>query len=181
MLLLTSATLIRCSKTSDVIEVKPRLLITLKDEVGNFVSGANVRLYKNLADTGIIKISDSTGVVIFTDLDAELYYWEAKKGCLTNRISQTTVGRLLIPNVILYGYSLMSETGELIITNNSLESYAVADSTFSAIIKRDSTYTAFKRVGSYLLHSIPISDSTLIRDTLIQINCGDTFRLNLPY
>ncbi len=181
LLLLISVVLINCTKTAQVQDVKPRLLITLKDESGNSVSGATVRLYKNVLDSGIIKVTDSSGVVIYYDLDAALYYWDAQKGCKTNRISQTTIGRPLIPNVILYGYSIMSETGELIIENNSPESYAVSDSLFRTIIKSDSSYTTFKKIGSYLLHSSPLSDSTLVRDTLIHINCGDTIRISLPY
>ncbi|MEO5968078.1 MAG: hypothetical protein ABIP68_02580 [Ferruginibacter sp.] len=180
-LMVISAGLINCTKSTQIVDVKPKLLITLKDESGNVVEGAIVRLYKSVLDTGIIKESDSTGVVIFHDLEARIYFWEAQKGCKTNGVSQTTLGRALIPNVILYGYSVMSETGKLIIANNSLESYSVSDSLFRTIIKKDSTYSSFKKIGSYLLHIAPESDSTTVIDTLIQINCSDTTFLNLPF
>ncbi|MEO6232642.1 MAG: hypothetical protein ABJB11_21610 [Ferruginibacter sp.] len=180
LLVLTSLFLAYCSKPVEEI-VKPTLFITLKNDTGKSVSGATVRLYKNAADTGITKLSDSSGVVIFYDLDTILYYWEAKKDCKTNRHSQQTLNRSLIPNVILYGYSVMSENGELIITNKSQESYKVSDSLFSVTIKSDSAFATFHKAGSYLIHSVPVSDSTKGKDILIKIICNDTLRLNLPY
>jgi len=89
-----------CSK-KQVVDIKPRLFITLKDTAGNSISGATVKLYKNILDTGITKISDSTGVVFFTNLEPEIYYWLATKGCKTNLNSQTTLNRKLIDNVVL--------------------------------------------------------------------------------
>ncbi len=172
--------LTNCSKTTE-ITVKPILLITLKDATRKGVPGATVRLYKNAADSGITKLSDSTGVVIFYDLDATIYYWEAAKDCKTNRHSQNTLNRALIPGVVLYGYSLLSETGELKITNNSPGSYIISDSRFSSTIKSDSVFTTYHNVGAYMLHSVPVSDSTLIRDTLIQVSCNDTTFISLPY
>jgi len=91
--LLIGLFLVTCSKKQES-DIKPRLLITLKDTSGNAVAGASVRLYKNTTDTGITKISDSTGVVIFTDLEPTVYYWLATKGCKTNHNSQTTLKTL---------------------------------------------------------------------------------------
>lgn len=175
-----SSFLVNCSKPTEVI-LKPRLYITLKDIAGKSVSDATVRLYKNPTDSGITKLSDSSGVVVFNDLDTVLYYWEAKKGCKTNRHSQNTLKRSLIPNVILYGYSVMSETGELIITNKSQESYKVSDLLFSVVIKSDSSFATYHNVGSYLIRSVPVSDSTNIKNKSINIICNDTVRLNLPF
>ncbi|MEP6584121.1 MAG: hypothetical protein ABJA90_07630 [Ginsengibacter sp.] len=179
-LLVTISFFISCSKTTEVT-VKPMLLITLKDETRNAISDATVRLYKNAADSGITKFSDSTGVVIFNDLDATLYYWDAVKDCKTNKHSQNTLNRPLIAGVVLYGYSVLSATGDLYITNNSPGSYIISDSRFNSTIKSDSVFTTYHNVGAYLLHSVPVSDSTLIRDTTIQISCNDTTFINLPY
>lgn len=179
-LLLVISFLTNCSKTTEVT-VKPILLITLKDETRNPVSGATVRLYKNTADSGITKLSDSTGVVIFYDLEPTIYYWEAAKDCKTNRHSQNTINRALIPGVVLYGYSFLSETGELKITNNSPGAYIISDSRFSSTIKSDSSFITYHKVGTYLLHSVSVSDSTLIKDTSFQITCNDTTFINLPY
>src|SRR6187455_2598941 len=90
-----------CTKVEKQETRKPRLFITLKDDIGKSISGATVRLYKNNIDSSLIKISDSTGVVMFFDLDVATYHWIAEKGCLSNRTSQTTLNRNLIPNAIL--------------------------------------------------------------------------------
>ena len=172
--------LINCSKTQEII-LQPRLFITLKDDTGKSVAGATVRLYKNAQDTGITQISDSTGFVIFDSLEAKLYYWLAQKGCKTNRNSQTTLNRPLVPTAILYGYSVLSETGTLEITNTSTEPYKVSDTLFKITLSKDTPYIAYPKVGSYLIHHEKVSAPGIGKDTLIQIRCGDTTRLRLPY
>ena len=140
-----------------------------------------MRLYKSANDSGITQISDTTGIVLFSDLDAALYYWLAEKGCKTNRNSQTTLNTELIPGVVLYGYSVLSETGILKITNSSPEPYNVSDSLFNITLSRDTPYIAYPVIGSYLIHSEKVSTPGAGKDTLIQITCGDTSFLNLPY
>lgn len=168
-----------CAKNQDII-LKPRLLITLRDEAGKKVPGATVRLYKSEQDSGITQISDTTGTVIFNNLEEELYYWLAVKGCKTNRNSQNTLNRPLIQDAILYGSSVLSETGTLKITNTSTEPYQVSDSLFN-IILNDTPYIAFPKVGSYVIHSEKVSTPGIGKDTLIKIRCGDTTSIRLPY
>lgn len=175
----TSLLLQNCSKTPEVI--KPRLLISLKDEAGNSIPGATVRLYKNAGDPGITQLSDTTGIVIFSNLDEALYYWLAEKGCKTNRNSQTTLNRVLISDVILYGNSILSETGTLMITNNSPEPYKVSDSVFNITLVRDTPYITYPKIGSYLIHSEKVSTPGVGKDTLVMIACSDTVFINLPY
>jgi len=164
----------RCTKGITQEIKKPSLFITLKNDLGKSVSGATVRLYKNNIDSSLFKISDSTGVVLFVDLDVATYHWIAEKGCLTNRISQTTLSRNLIPNVILYGYSVMAETGTLKIINNSPEAYKISDSLFNITVKKDTPFISYRRTRSYLIHSEKVSSPGVGKDTLINIRCGDT-------
>lgn len=186
VLLSISSLLIMCSKPAIIPDlIQPRLFITLKDDSGRSVTGATVRLYKNAGDTGITQLSDSTGVVIFSGLDTVLYYWLAEKGCQTNRVSQTSLNYSLVPNAILYGYSVLTETGTLKIINNSPEPYKVSDSLFNPLfdstIRKDTPYIAYRRVASYLIHSEKLSTPGIGKDTLIKIKCGDTSVLNLPF
>lgn len=169
-----------CTKKTDV-DTKPGLYITLKDTLGNAVAGATVKLYKDALDTGIIKISDSAGVVYFTNLEPEIYYWLATKGCKTNLNSQTTLNRKLIANVVLYGYSVMTETGTLSITNSTAEPYKVTtDSVFTANVYIDTPYLAYPKIGTYLIHTEKLSTPGIGKDTLVHINCGDTVFIRLP-
>lgn len=171
---------IKCSKSHE-ITTKPSLFITLKDEAGKKVSGATVRLYKNEQDSGITQISDTTGFVFFQNLEAEQYYWLAQKGCKTNRNSQNTTNRALIPDVVLYGYSVLSETGILKIINTDAEPYKVSDSLFKITISRDTPYILYPIVGLYVIHSEKVNTPGTGKDTLITIQCGDTSRIILPY
>lgn len=170
-----------CAKVTDPAEQKPVLFITLRDDSAKAVSGATVRLYKTNIDSSLVKISDSTGVVIFNDLDIARYNWIAEKGCLTNRISQTTLNRDMIPDVIMYGYSVMAKTGALKIINNGSEDYKIKDSLITITLKKDSTYFAYRRVHAYKINSEKISTPGTGKDTIINIQCGDTTILRLPY
>ena len=169
-----------CSEKPGIAE-KPKLFITLRDAKGKSVADATVRLYKNAQDSGITQISDTSGIVVFRDLDPLLYYWFAQKGCATNRISQNTLNRPLIENAILYGYSVMYETGTLKITNTSAEPYKISDSYFNVTLPGDTTYTVYPIVGSRLVHSEKISTPGMGKDTLIKTQCGDTSMLIIPY
>ncbi len=172
---------VRCSKTQVTIFEKPKLFITLKDPLGKGVDSATVRLYKNAQDSGITQLTDTSGFVIFNNLEPVLYYWFAQKGCATNRISKNTVGRPLIKGAILYGYSAMYETGTLKITNTSAEPYKVSDSFFNITLPGDTTYIVFPIAGSRTIHSEQISTPGMGKDTLIKTLCGDTSILKIPY
>ena len=169
-----------CKKHEETI-LKPRLFITLKDDSARAVVGATVRLYKNAQDPGIVLVSDTTGTVLFENLEPVLYHWHAEKGCSTNRVSQTTLNRPLLEDVVLYGYSVMTETGILKITTTSTEPYKVSDSLVTTNVYIDTPYIAYRKVRSWLIHSEKLSTPGIGKDTLLRVNCGDTTRLVLPY
>jgi hypothetical protein len=172
---------VSCAKPIEPEIRKPTLFITVKDDSGKSVAGASVRLYKNMSDTGITQFSDSTGIVIFYELDTTRYYWLAQKGCSTNRVSQTTLNRPLLPNGVFYGYSVLTKTGTLRIINTSSEPYKVSDSLFSFTVYKDTPYIGHRRVRSYTIHSEKATTPGVGKDTLINIRCGDTSLLSLPY
>jgi hypothetical protein len=172
ILLLTSLLFLRCAKTPPKEKLKTRLMITLGDVV---------RLYKNSADTGIVRIADSTGKLYYPDLDTTLYYWTAQKGCKNNRASQTTLNRPLIDGIILYGYSVLSANGTLIVKNNLAEPYKLSDSTFSVTLPADTTWVGYPKIGVHKMHAEKVSAPGIGMDSLIQIKCGDTTFINLPF
>ncbi len=180
VLVLVCFLFVGCSKTQVIFE-KPKLFITLKDALGNGVDSATVRLYKNAQDSGISQLSDTSGVVIFSNLEPVLYYWFAEKGCATNRISKNTVNRPLIEGAILYGYSVMYETGTLKITNTSAEPYKVSDSFFDITLPGDTTYIVYPIAGSRTIHSEKVSTPGIGKDTLIKTQCGNTNIIMIPY
>ena len=176
-----SCLLTNCTKEMVQSPRKPRLFITLKDDAGKSIAGATVKLYKTNIDTNLTIISDSSGVVIFADLEVATYNWLAQKGCVTNRISQTTLNRNMIPDVVLYGYSVMAENGALKIINNSPEAYKVSDTLFNITVKKDTPYLAYRRIRSYLIRVEKVSTPGIKKDTLVKIRCGDTTLLRIPF
>ena len=181
IILLTSLLFLTCAKTPPKEKLKTRLMITLADDSGNSVAGTKVILYKNTVDTGIVRIADSTGKLYYPDLDTTLYYWLAEKGCKNNRASQTTLNRPLIDGIILYGYSVLSATATLKVKNNSGESYKLSDSTFSVTLPADTTWFGYPKIGVHKIHAEKLSAPGTGKDSLIQIKCGDTTVINLPF
>jgi len=169
-----------CSKKEELVS-KPRLFITVVDETGKGVEGASVHLYKNEQDPGLLKTTDSSGIVLFDSLETELYYWHAEKECKTNRNSQVSLNRPLMPGVVLYGYSILAETGILKIINTSAASYNVTDSLSWNIVLNDTPFITYPLVGAYTVYFEKISMPGAVRDTTIQMQCGDTTQLILPF
>ncbi|MFT3680041.1 MAG: hypothetical protein QM791_07190 [Ferruginibacter sp.] len=180
LIILLSASIVftKCTKTVEPT-VKPRLFISVKDEKGTGIEGVPVRIYKDSADPGSTKLSDTSGNVIFYNLDPVIYYWWAQKDCKTNRISQTTLNRALIPNTVMYGYSVLTETAALKISNNSTGAYKISDSVFSTTIKADTSFIVYHKTGNYKIRTEITGDTTTRKDTTIRFTCGDTSYLNI--
>ena len=168
----------QCSKTHD--DQNTRLEITLADEAGNKVPSVTVNLYKYNGDLTSTGITDINGRVLFSNLEPTLYNWIAESGCQTNRLSETTTGSALVPNAIIYGYSVLSETGPLKVTNNSTNSYFVTSSTSSNTLVGNDQIIVYFKTGPHIIHTENIATPGIGRDTLIQILCADTTKINLP-
>lgn len=181
LILLPCLLFFNCAKIQPPEKLKTRLLITLKDDKGLSVAGTVVRLYKNAADTGIVRIADSSGILYYPDLDVAVYYWLAEKGCKNNRASQTTLNRPLVEGFILYGYAVLSETGTLKITNSTAETYKLFDSTFSVKLPADTIYFTYPKVGVHRIKVEKVSTPGVGKDSTIQINCSDTTYIQLPF
>ena len=181
LLMLPCVLFFNCAKIPPPEKLKTRLLITLKDDKGLSVVGTVVRLFKNAADTGIVRIADSSGVLYYPDLEVALYYWLAEKGCKNNRASQTTLNRPLVEGFILYGYAVLSETGTLKITNNSAEAYKLFDSTFTVKLPADTIYFTYPKVGRHKIRVEKISTPGVGKDSIIQIKCSDTVYIKVPF
>lgn len=182
ILILLCLVLLKCSKKEETLS-KPILFIAIKDTAGKNIAGVPVKLYKNQTDPGTIKLSDTTGYAKFYNLDNAIYYWYAEQGCKTNLSSQYTIAYNLVNGAVHYGYSILQETGTLIISNTDTISYKVSDSLsrFNFTIKADTSIIKFPVIGVYKIHSEKTSTPGEGNDTLIHIQCGDTTFLTLPY
>lgn len=108
------------------------LEITVKNNFGNTLSNASVKLYRTITDwknennqIGETHYSGSDGVVKFNNLTDSKYYWLAEKDCYNNRNgAQTTVDNLT-KNANNTIDVITSPTGTLKFTSNSSNPYYI--------------------------------------------------------
>lgn len=181
ILLFCALLFLTCSKMPPDPVLKTRLIITLLDDEGKSVDSAVVKLYKSGMDTPMVKIADSTGLVFYDDLETVLYRWTAQKGCKNNLASQSSLNGPLLQGLALYGSSVLSARAVLKITNTAPYAYKLTDSTISVSFKADTTLYVYPKIGSRKLHFVPSDTLKKARDTLVQIKCGDTAFIKLPF
>jgi hypothetical protein len=105
LLLMTS-----CKKT-EYRDQKPQLKIIVKDSGKNLVTGVSVNLYMTKEDfqeaVNLVKsgITDSTGMVLFTELEEVNYYFYAKLAEKSN-----LYGVVATSSPLEYGYIHVIET-----------------------------------------------------------------------
>ncbi|WP_096431278.1 hypothetical protein [Labilibaculum antarcticum] len=89
LLLISLYCLSSCQKT-EYQDVSPKLEITVNDNDGNFISNVTVTLYtnesgwKNKTNDILEAETNSSGIVLFEELEEQIYYFSAVKGDLTN-------------------------------------------------------------------------------------------------
>ncbi|MDZ4715902.1 MAG: hypothetical protein SH819_10580 [Cytophagales bacterium] len=85
---------------ADAQIIKTSLTLTVRDELGNTVEGAEVKLYETEADYLAEKnpaaeaIADKKGVVKFKDIKAAAFYVLARKGDKDNAGGGEQIGKL---------------------------------------------------------------------------------------
>jgi hypothetical protein len=89
LLLISLYCLSSCQKT-EYQDVSSKLEITVNDNDGNFISNVTVTLYanesgwKNKTNDILEAETNSSGIVLFEELEEQIYYFSAVKGDLTN-------------------------------------------------------------------------------------------------
>jgi len=127
-----AATLLSCSKSSTTAPATTSLEITLKDDLGNPVTGATVKLYSSETNysngTNEVqgsKTSDSKGVVLFDNLSSIKYYFSADKDCLTNAFGGVATSNALTSSTKNMVTCILAKSGTLKINNTSSNPYDI--------------------------------------------------------
>ena len=169
-----------------------RLQLNLKDNIGNVVSGATVKLYASLTDwtngtnqVGSTQISDVAGNVMFTNLSSTYYYWFAENGCYNNINSSNTLSNPLTANVINYGSTILSSTCTLKFVNTSTNPYHVY---INGVLSFDmnggtTNYKYNAPIGYYTLRVLQISGYVLYPTDVTYTGttiCGQTLTTTFP-
>ena len=108
------------------------LEITVKDYLGNIITGAIVKLYLSEYDliqgtnqVGSTSFSDKNGKVIFNNLLPTKYYWYIESGCQNNVNGGVTTVSSLTENKLNTLDVILSRTGTMLFVNSSTDNYRV--------------------------------------------------------
>lgn len=122
------------ASTSQTINITTptSLQITIKDDLGNPVVGASVKLYSSITDwtneTNQVlttQTSNANGVVVFSPLSAIKYFWKITKDCQNNLMGGNTTTTALTANNLNTINAVLAKTGTLTFKNNSTNPYDV--------------------------------------------------------
>jgi hypothetical protein len=120
-----------CSKSNNSPTPTTNLQITVKDNLGNSITGATVSLfvdssdYANGTNSVANSISDASGNVKFTNLSTIKYYFLAKSNCENNFNSGNVLANPLTQNATTNATAIISSTGILKLVNNSTNPYTI--------------------------------------------------------
>ncbi len=121
-----------CKKEDKEPEKTTSLEISIKDELGNAVSGASVKLYSSDSDwkngtdqVGSTQYSDASGTVKFDNLSNIRYYWFAEKDCKNNFNGSNTTTTPLTSKTNNTVNSIIYGTGTLKFVSTSSNPYRI--------------------------------------------------------
>ena len=173
-----------CSK--DTNSTAASLQITCKDESGNLITGASVRLYRTfdpINQVGTTLITGTDGTVTFNNLSEDIYVWVAEKDCQTNQINQLQMTLFLTGNKLNTVTDILHNAGylKLINTTSSID-YSIRAPFFSmrTTLPANTIQVTSVRVGSYTVHGEQVANPGVGKDTVINIICGDTSVIKYP-
>lgn len=170
------------------------LELTLKDDLGNSVSSATVKLYSSQTDwnsgsnqVGATQLSDASGKVKFSDLSNINYYWFAEKDCKNNVNGAITTTSALTANINNTVNVILSNTGTIKFTNTSGDPYRIfinGTVAFDIIYGGTIQYKYYMPTGSYSLRFLQLSGYFLYPTDITYtgtIICGLTLLASFPH
>lgn len=168
------------------------LELSLKDELGNIVSGASVKLYSSETDwknstnqVGTTQFSDASGKVKFNNLSNIKYYWFAEKDCKNNVNGAITTTSPLTSNVNNTVNAILSSTGTLKFVSTSSNPYRVFINGTAVFDMNGGTtqYKYYMPTGSYSLRVLQLSGYVLYPTDKTYngtLTCGQTLTTTFP-
>lgn len=168
------------------------LELTLKDNLGNSVSGASVKLYSSQTDwnngtnqVGTTQFSDASGKVKFNDLSNIKYYWFAEKDCQNNVNGAATTISALTANINNTVNVILSSTGTLKFVSTSSNPYRIFINGTAAFDMNGGTtqYDYYMPTGAYSLRVLQLSGYAISPTDLTYngtLTCGSTLTTTFP-
>jgi hypothetical protein len=153
-----------CSKEEEPVP-DTTLEMTVTDELGNIVTGANVKLFTSQTDWlkktnqfSATQTTDANGKVIFKGLQGIQYFWSVEKDCQNNLFGAISKTTPLTANKANTATVVLSGTGILTFTNTSSDPYQVfinGQLLFTAEGKKSYPFTA--KTGAYTIRVLQVS------------------------
>lgn len=168
------------------------LELNLRDNYGNPISDASVKLYSSLTDwsngtdqVGTTQISNADGQVNFTDLSNIKYYWFAEKDCKNNFNENVTSTSPLTANVENTFNVSLSSTGTLIFISTSTNPYQIYINGTEAFDMDGGTtkYKYYMPTGDYTIRVLQLDGYVLYPtdETFTgTLGCGQTLTTTFP-
>jgi PKD repeat protein len=181
------------STTQTVNIAAPTALeITIKDNLGNAVSGATVKLYSSLTDwtNGTNQLlttltTNASGVVKFSPLSAIKYFWYVNSGCRNNFLGGSTTTNALTANITNTVTTIIDGTGTLVVNNTSTNPYDVyINSVLQVASMAGGTSRQFTApVGTYVIRVVQKSGFLVFptdKSYNANLTCGGTVTTTFP-
>ncbi len=169
-----------------------RLELSIKDNLGNSVSGASVKLYSSQTDwnagtnqIGTTLVSDASGKVTFTDLSNISYFWLVEKDCQNNVRGAVTTVSPLTANVTTSLNIILSTTGTLKLVNTSSNPYRVYINGTAAVEMNGGTneMAYYVPTGAYSIRILQLSGYAVYptdQTYNVNVGCGQTSTVTFP-
>ncbi len=181
-----------CTKDDLGVEVKTYLDIYVKDNLGNPVQGAEVKLYSSETDwknssnqVGAAQYSNSEGKAVFEGVSNIKYYWLATKGCNNNVNGSVTTVSPLNKGERNSVNTILTSTGNIRLNSTSSNPYriyingnAILDMQGGAV-----QYWNYLPVGTYTVRVLQLSGYILYptdKTYSVNITCGNTTAVTFP-
>lgn len=171
---------------------KASLELFLKDNLGNAVTGASVKLYASQTDwanktnqVGPTQFSDVSGKTKFTGLSSIKYYWFAEKDCQNNVNDSISTNTPLSSDATNNANVILESTGTLKFNNTSASPYRIFINGTAVFDMPGGTikYKYSAPTGSYSLRVLQLSGYLVTADDQtfpVTLNCGDTATTTFP-
>ncbi|HPY82149.1 MAG: hypothetical protein M0R02_01275 [Bacteroidales bacterium] len=184
-----------CKKENDSVSPltnSTSLELTIKNNIGNSISGASVKLYASGIDrsnktnqVGTTQFSDASGKVVFNELSNIKYYFLVEKDCQNNINGGVTTTSALIANKTTVLDIILSETGTLKFVNTSSNPYRVYINGSVAFDMNGGTtkYENYMSTGFYSIRVLQLSGylfTATDKTYTGTLGCGQTMTVTFP-
>ena len=188
-------TIFGCKKeetTTPIILNSTSLELTIVNNLGNPIQGANVKLYNNFDDwnVGVNQIgstltSDFMGKVKFSNLMPLKYFWYAEYDCQNNVNGAVTTTQPLTANINNTLNIVLSGTGNVVLNNISSNPYSVyLNGTYAFDMNGGTSKNLnYLPIGNFTIRVLQLSGYILYptdKTYNLNIDCGNTITTNFP-